>query len=201
MTLIAQLMLIVLAVSLDGFTVGFTYGLKKINITLITLLIIISCSGFVVFCSMTFGKIISQFISPQYASYMGGIILIGLGMYLISSIVRAHFNNIKKKNSSYTAIMKDPLIVDQDQSGSISAKEALVLGLALALDAFGAGFGASMIGYPTLVTTILIALASGFFVFSGFKLGHLIANFTMINRLTYFPPFLLIIIGITSFFK
>lgn len=201
MSLLIQLMLIVFAVSLDGFTVGITYGLKKINITITTLLIIVSCSGFVVFSSMTFGKIVSQFISPQTASYLGGFILICLGTFLIGSLVRTNVINGKKNNKSYSAIMQDPLIVDEDQSGAISAKEAFVLGLALALDAFGAGFGASMIGYPTVITTLLIAIASGLFVFSGFKLGHLIANFTMISKFTYFPPILLIFIGLTSFFK
>lgn len=201
MTLLIQLTLIVLAVSLDGFTVGLTYGLKKISITIKTLFIIISCSGLVVFSSMTFGKIISQFISPQLASNLGSLILICLGTFLIISLVRSHFQKKRKKNKSYSAIINDPLIVDEDKSGSISAKEAFVLGFALALDAFGAGIGAAMIGYPTIITTILIALASGLFVFSGFKLGHLFAKLTFINNFTYFPPFLLIFIGISSFFK
>lgn len=201
MTLLIQLMLIVLAVSLDGFTVGLTYGLKKISITITTLLIIISCSGLVVFSSMTFGKIISKFISPQLASNLGGLILICLGLFLIISLVRSHIQKAQTINQSYSAIIHDPLIVDKDKSGSISANEAFVLGIALALDAFGAGIGAAMIGYPTIITTFLIALASGFFVFSGFKLGHLFAKLTFINNFTYFPPLLLIFIGISSILK
>lgn len=200
MTLLWKWLLIVFAVSLDGFGVGFTYGLKKIKITLTTLVIVILCSGIVVGSAMVFGKIIIRIISPEYASYLGGIILICLGAYLFGSHVRTNQKEQKKQNG-YSAILKDPLIVDKDESGSISAKEALILGFALALDAFGAGIGASMIGYPMLSTTVIIALSSGVFVFLGVKLGDFIANFLWFGRMIYFPPLLLIAIGIASFFK
>src|SRR5699024_7912222 len=199
MTLLTQLLLIVFAVSLDGFTVGMTYGLRRISITFVTLIIIVSCSGFVVFLSMTAGNIVSAFIPPVYAIYIGGSILICLGLFLLFSIIRAKLIIKKANNSSYSSFIENPTIVDLDNSGTISINEAFVLGIALALDAFGAGFAAAMLGFPTVVTTVFIALASGLFVLSGFKLGHLLANIKWINELTYFPPILLIIIGLSSF--
>jgi len=199
MTLLTQLLFIVFAVSLDGFTVGMTYGLRRISITFITLIIIVSCSGFVVFLSMTAGNIVSAFIPPVYATYIGGSILICLGLFLLFSIIRAKLIIKKVNNHSYSSFIENPTIVDSDNSGTISINEAFVLGIALALDAFGAGFAAAMLGFPTVVTTIFIALASGLFVLSGFKLGHLLANIKWINELTYFPPILLIIIGLSSF--
>lgn len=197
---VTQLLFIMLAVSLDGFTVGITYGLRKITINLMTLTVIVFCSGSVVFFSMTVGNIISQLISPKYASYSGGIILICLGLFLFISVIRTKITMNKYTRTSYSAFIDNPTVVDLDRSGTLSFKEAFILGIALALDAFGAGLAAAMLGFPVILTTVIIAIASGLFVFSGFKLGHLLSEIKWINDLTYIPPLLLIMIGISSFF-
>lgn len=199
MIFLTQLLFIVFAVSLDGFTVGITYGLRKISITILTLMIIVACSGIVVFCSMVAGNVLSRFISPTYAAYSGSIILIGLGLFLLLSLVRTKIKIKKKPKSSYGSFIDNPTMVDSDNSGTLSISEALVLGIALALDAFGAGFAAAMLGFPVVTTTIFVAIASGLFVFSGFKLGHLLSHIKWINQLTYVPPILLIGIGLSSF--
>lgn len=199
MIFLTQLLLIVFAVSLDGFTVGMTYGLRKISITYVTLAIVMTCSGIVVFLAMTAGHSVSQFIPPIYASYSGGIILICLGLFLLFSVLQSKMSRKKLKEKSYALFIENPAIVDADHSGTLSIQEAFVLGIALALDAFGAGFAASMLGFPILLTTLFIALASGLFVLSGFKLGHLLAHIEWLSKLTFIPPVLLIIIGFSSF--
>lgn len=197
---ITQLLFIVFAVSLDGFTVGITYGLRKISITFFTCVIIMTCSGLVVFGAMTAGNILSQLISPTQASYIGGIIFICLGLFLSFSVFRSRSRRKKLKERSYASFIDNPTIVDADESGTLSIHEAFVLGIALALDAFGAGIAAAMLGFPVMVTTLLIALASGLFVYTGFKLGHRLAHIPWINDITYIPPLLLIGIGLSSFF-
>lgn len=199
MLFLTQLLVIVFAVSLDGFTVGMTYGLRKITITFSTLLIIITCSGLVVLCSMTVGYIVIKYIPNKYTAYSGGVILICLGVFLLISLIREKLQQKKQANSPYTSFIKDPTIVDADNSGTLSVSEAFVLGIALALDAFGAGFAAAMLGFSIIMTTTCIAVASGLFVFSGFRLGHLLANISWIKRLIYVPPLLLILIGTSSF--
>ena len=67
-------------------------------------------------------------------------------------------------------ILKTPSAADIDCSGSISAAEAAWLGAALSLDAFGAGIGASLLGYPSLLTALVIALFSGAFLRAGMHL-------------------------------
>lgn len=200
MAFIIPFILIVLAVSFDGFTVGITYGLRKISITIVTLFIIVFCSGSVVLFAMIFGKAISRYLQPEFTSYIGGTIFICLGLFLLFSLIKTNRKNNMNKSNTYGSIMQNPTIVDKDQSGSISPKEAIVLGFALALDGFGAGFGAAMLGYPMIVTTGFIALSSGLFVFSGFKLGAIFANIQWVRELTYLPPILLIIIGTSSLF-
>ena len=46
-------------------------------------------------------------------------------------------------------ILRKPTVADFDKSGTISAGEAL-LGIALSVDSFGAGIGASLLGMHPL---------------------------------------------------
>lgn len=204
MMYVVHLLFIVIAVSLDGVTVGITYGMRKITIAITSLLIIMLCSGIIVFTSMVIGHAFRQFITPHTAQQIGGVVLISLGIFITFSIWRSHVNEHKKiqaKNRPpLTTVICDPTSADQDMSGSISANEAIILGIALALDALGAGFGAAMLGYPPTLTACLIAFTSGFFVFIGIRLGLTLARNKGITKLTFLPPLLLISIGFASLF-
>lgn len=197
------LFFLVIAVSLDGFGVGITYGIRKINVPFVALLIIMACSGFIVLLSMTVGNIISSFISPYFSQMLGGAILIFLGLFSLLNIYRANSNldvpsqPIDKNNrfEHFKTVVTTPNQADLDQSGTISAGEALLLGAALALDAFGAGIGAAIVGYSPFITAILIAFMSGMFVLWGIKIGLLLSNLPKLERLTLLPPFILIALG------
>ena len=200
------LIFLVIAVSLDGFGVGITYGIQKIHVPLIALLIIMLCSGFIVLLSMTIGSMLSAFISPHIAKVFGGSILISLGVFSLYNIVRSKSNieETSKRSNKKEYVLKTVLInpdkADLDSSGVISANEALLLGIALALDAFGAGLGASIIGYSTLLTPILISCMSGLFVFSGIRIGLFLSKSKQLQKTTFIAPLLLIALGIYNIF-
>src|SRR5699024_580789 len=90
-----KLLSIVIAVSLDSFGVGMTYGMRKIKVHFFPLLIIMCCSGMMVFVAMTIGNIISAYISSNITSSIGGSILIFLGLFMLVSI----FSDNKKSFS------------------------------------------------------------------------------------------------------
>src|SRR5699024_1240480 len=102
----------------------------------------------------------------------------------------------RKKRAHFFNILSTPDQADLDHSGIISPNEALLLGIALALDAFGAGLGASIIGYQPLMTSLLIAFMSGAFVYAGIKTGFLIAKMKQLQKMAILPSLLLISIGI-----
>lgn len=195
------LLFLVIAVSLDGFGVGITYGMRKVLVPIHALMIIMLCSGIVVLASMTLGTMLRSFISPDIASMFGGIILILLGLFSLFNILRPNKSNTKEKEIKhrlydFKEVLKTPDKADLDKSGAISSSEALLLGIALALDAFGAGLGASMIGYSPLLTAGSVAFMSGLLVFCGIKIGILLSKNKHLQRLTLLPPFLLIGLGI-----
>jgi len=201
------LLFLVIAVSLDGFGVGITYGVRSIRVPLSALAIIMMISGLVVLASMTIGTMLSSVISPEWARMFGAGILIFLGLFALFNITRSKGKSEEKaikehkKIRIFKKVIKTPIHADIDQSGTISAKEAILLGTALALDAFGAGLGAAIIGYDPILTALLIALMSGFFVYSGIRLGIVLAGYKKIQELSFIAPLILIALGIFNMFK
>lgn len=93
-------------------------------------------------------------------------------------------------------ILRTPSMADVDRSGNISASEATLLGLALSLDAFGAGIGAALIGFAPLLTASIIALASGSFIAIGLRIGFRYAEREWMRKLSVLPGCVLILMGI-----
>ncbi|AGK55168.1 sporulation membrane protein YtaF [Bacillus sp. 1NLA3E] len=205
---IISLLLLAFAVSLDSFSVGFTYGLRKVRIPLKSILVISGCSAVVLIFAMAVGHLIENFFSPKIAQNAGGYILILLGAWIIyqffrpekmkeqTSIASTIINFEIKSLGLVINILRKPMSADFDKSGTIAGLEALLLGIALSLDAFGAGIGAAMLGFSPLYLAISVAIMSSLFVFVGMKLGSVFAHFEWIQKFTFLPGILLIVIGI-----
>ncbi|WHY70807.1 sporulation membrane protein YtaF [Fictibacillus enclensis] len=203
-----SMLLLAFAVSLDSFGTGLTYGMKEIKIPIKSVLIISSCSAITFFVAMGFGHFLERFLSPQAGQMAGGIILLGLGSYFLFQVAKPdkkaetvpEEKTIVKLEIKSLGIMiqilKKPTIADLDKSGSINGWEAVLLGVALSLDAFGAGIGAAMIDMPPITTAFTVAAMSSIFVLAGIKLGFAVSKVTWMKKLTFLPGILLIIIGL-----
>lgn len=203
-----SLFLLAFTVSLDSFSVGFTYGLRKVRIPLKSILIISFCSAVVLISAMGVGNFIEQLVSPHIAESMGGFILIILGAWVLLQFFRSE--KVKEPSVQKNTIikfeikslglviqiLKKPMSADFDQSGAITGLEAILLGLALSLDAFGAGIGAAMLGFSPLYLAASVALMSSLFVSLGIRLGATFAKSDWVQKLTFIPGILLIVIGI-----
>ncbi|MEK5060404.1 MULTISPECIES: MntP/YtaF family protein [unclassified Paenibacillus] len=225
------LLMLAFALSLDGFGIGITYGLRKMKIPWLSIVIISVCSGLVIGLSMQLGVLLSHLVSPDVASYIGAIILIGMGAWSLIQSLRAsaqpgqeetvngapvteeqewdedeqHIMKESKKTvflleiqkwGIVIQILKKPSAADMDDSGSISGYEAMWLGIALSLDAFGAGLGAALLGLPPLLTSVMIALFSGTFLVLGLRAGFRFASASWIRSFTALPAVMLIIMGL-----
>ncbi|UPK45861.1 manganese efflux pump [Paenibacillus pabuli] len=253
-----SLLALALALSLDGFGVGITYGLRRTKIPLLSIVVISICSGLVIALSMQVGVLLSHVVSPDVASIVGAVILIGIGAWSLLQLIRkrgkeqqetdngvsdrtvaaegsesgpilsgtqaSHEAQSKGRNQVLALelepsasggslermvftlelrklgvviqILRSPSKADMDNSGSISVQEAMWLGIALSLDAFGAGLGAALLGFPTLWTALVIALFSGAFLSLGMKVGLRFAALRWMKRLSVLPALLLMIMGI-----
>lgn len=200
MLFMAGLLFLVIAVSLDGFSVGLAYGMQRIRIPLSSLAMIMLLSGSIVFISMTLSALIQPYISPDIAEKIGGAILIILGTFSLWNILYNGQQKAKRESlPNIRTILVKPEKVDLDQSGTISLQESILLGIALSLDAFGAGFAAALLNYSPLLTTILIATFSGLFVYSGMNIGRFLAHKKRVRQMIYAPGLLLVAIGLIAF--
>ncbi|ALX50301.1 hypothetical protein AOX59_17980 [Lentibacillus amyloliquefaciens] len=198
------LILLIFGVSIDGFGVGMSYGVRRVHVPLVALVVIMLCSGLVVYLAMTIGNVLKTFITPAIADNIGGGIILVIGVYCLYNVLRSKketigsFSADQETWDQFKAVMKEPQQADLDQSGSISLSEAFLLGAALAIDAFGAGLGAAMLSYSPIVTALSIALMSGLLVFFGVRMGHFLSTKKWTQQLTLLPPFLLILLGIVN---
>lgn len=176
--MILKCILLALSASIDALSIGVTYGIKNTKMSktgnLIIFLILFCLSGISVFV----GHYISVVFSPTFSVLLGSSLLILLGIY-----------NIYKAQSTVSANF------DVDNSNYIDTKEALMLGLAVAVDASCVSLGSGMIGFGSLILPILMAVFHTFFV----NCGNFVAT-TIVKRLKISNKSLSILAGIILIF-
>ncbi|MCR8843642.1 MntP/YtaF family protein [Paenibacillus sp. SC116] len=237
----SSVFILAFALSLDSFGVGITYGLRRLRIGWLPVAIIAGCSGLMLYVSMQIGTIIMQVFSADVSRWLGALLLIGIGCWVLVQFFRtsseddeavyqtndiahtsekvvtsaiANTDSVHAETTRTIAtpatlfrlqlkrfgiiihILRSPAAADMDRSGTISPSEAAWLGAALSLDAFGAGIGAAMLGYPSLWTSLFIALFGGIFLKLGIHVGAAFARTEWIRKLTFVPGLLLIMMGI-----
>ena len=218
-----SLFVLAFAVSLDGFGVGLTYGLRKIRFPWWSLLVVTFCSALTILLAMQLGTLLSGYVSTQLAKDVGAVILIGVGSFAIYNMVtqkekepveeqaapstgtdiypeQTVLHLELKKIGLVIQILKTPSSADVDRSGDISSKEAILLGFALSMDGFGAGIGASLVGFHSIQTALTIALMNLLFIYTGMRVGTRYADLKLFHKLAFLPGMMLILIGISKFF-
>jgi putative Mn2+ efflux pump MntP len=94
-----SVVLLAIAVAIDGFWGGFAYGLRKIKIDLSSLVIISFWSVILTLITMLLGKTLMNYISLNTAKWIGAFLLIGIGIYAIKEGVE-HRNKVKDEINS-----------------------------------------------------------------------------------------------------
>jgi putative sporulation protein YtaF len=211
MTQYLSLVLLAFAVSLDSFSVGFTYGLRKMKIPFKSIVIIACCSALTLLLAMGVGSTIATVLSPTVAEKIGGLVLVGIGAWVLFQFFKPSKQSTEQLEEKVLLkfeikslgvvinILRKPMVADFDKSGTITGIEALMLGLALSLDAFGAGVGAALLGYSPWLMAIFVAVMSSLFVTLGIYSGRTFSEIKWVQKFSFLPGVMLIVIGIWKF--
>ena len=78
-----QLIILSVALSMDGFGVGVSLGMRSMRIPFKSIVVISICSAISLGMAMLIGEFISQYVSQGAAGKTGGVILILLGMWFL----------------------------------------------------------------------------------------------------------------------
>lgn len=174
MHLLSSLLFAVCA-NIDNFTVGIAYGIKKIKIGLISNLLIALITGAGTFVSMAVGLWLSRFLPVSAANLIGSVILIILGVFVAADFFKAKKRQKANKNDRgdfCSKILEEPELADQNSSGTIDVKESLLLAVALSVNNFGLGIGASITGLNIFATVLCTVLGSILSIILGCLLGR-----------------------------
>lgn len=208
---IMSLILLCLAVSLDSFIAGVTYGTRNIAVPINSLFILGLVTLVCCTVPMFIGRFIGNVIEPSVAIISGSTILLLIGFYNIFhqyllKILQANSlderrNLTLKMGRVIICIMADPEYVDFDHSKSISPQEALFLGFALGLDNMAAIFGACLIGVLPAQTPILMALIQMGLVFLGIRIAGFLSLDNLTIRWPYLPGAILVLMALLRLVK
>ena len=169
--------LLAIALSIDGFGVGMAYGMRNITFTILPIILITLCAAGSMTLSLIAGHLVASFIPYYLAGVIGGTILLIIGLWqLVEGLKKYYVDDVLlsiklKMFGLVLQIIREPEHADMDKSGDINYREALVLGIALNMDVIGAGFGAGIAGY----SSILIPIVSGA-LFAALLLGLILGE-------------------------
>ncbi|MFS0558341.1 sporulation membrane protein YtaF [Brevibacillus sp. 179-C9.3 HS] len=224
------LLLVSLAISMDSVSVGLTYGLRKMRMPFLSLVVVSGCSFAVVYGVMLVGSSLTEWFTPEIGKYIGAAVLILMGLFTLWRLIAIRSGTEAQESTAAGStavvvaekqeepepivllsqfrifgvmiqILKDPSKADADRSGHIMGWEAVMLGLALSLDAFGAGISLTFLGYSPLLVALCIAVMSALLLVVGIALGRRAGKARWLTRLTWLPPILLICIGVAKSLK
>ena len=206
--------ILAISASIDSFGVGITYGIKKTKISIAAIIVLLILSIFFTSVSITFGNILSSYISPSISSIIGASILILIGIFILYGAIfkNEKISKSKSEHKEYSFfikflgitvnIIKDPINSDFDNSNKIDIKEAIFLGIAMSLDSISIGFGCSTIGINSFLFPLLTSFFQILFLCTGKVLGKKISSISSIpqNIWNIISGVILICMGIVKFF-
>jgi Predicted membrane protein len=182
--------------------IGLAYGARKINVPFKSNLAIALFSGIATLLSSLLGNILTNQIPSYIGKTIGGSIVGVMGLFTILNYLhnrhksqKTHANGIQYIDE-LKAVMDDPGIADRDYSGDISLKESILLGVALASNCLGTGFGAGMSGINTFVMSGAVVVFSLATISAGAIIGRRYASRFLGEKATVISGILLLLIGI-----
>ncbi len=200
-----------ISLTLDSFGVGVAYGLKKIKIGPGAKCAMCLISFLLALLSISVGQFLNTFLPTTIGQYISILLLLILGIYMIFSSFQENknpellpqksrevnqkvFNLFFEKLGLSITIIKYPQCGDFDHSNTIDIKEALYIGLALSLDALGAGIGLGISGQSGIFYALLVGIFQYFFITLGIWGGKKLHLSTKMNEtvLAVLPGIILI---------
>ena len=200
-----EIVLLLLAISLDSFVASIHYGIKKIKIPFSSILVINLICSSLLGISIFLGKEAQKFLPDGTTSLISFIILFLLGVYyLFEGLIKFYLESKKNKQGEVQIkfadirfminIYIDETRADKDKSKVLDYKEAVYLAVALSLDSLTIGFGSGLSDMNYLNIMLLSFVAGFFSIFLGLTIGERLSREIKFN-LSWISGILLIILA------
>lgn len=181
------LLLFLTAVSVDSLTAGLTYGTQRVKLRPASCLILIFVPAFFITAANRIGSFLYFFLPQAILPFLSFTLLLLLSFSKLTesllrfltrkypSLTRNWGWKIKQLNIIFTVYLS-PEDANQDDLQILSAREALLLSLALSLDSVLAGMAFTATRLPLLPLFLLAALFNLLLFGAGYGFGHLVSS-------------------------
>ena len=181
-----SILLLAASSTADNVGVGIAFGARRMNVPLVPNLLIAFITGAGTLVSMLAGKTIAGFLTPQTANLLGGLVIIGTGVWVFVQETRRFLRPGSGEKDRQArgepvlhgsgpkrllVILDNPCAIDRDASNRIRLKETLLLGLALTLNNLVNGLAAGIMGLSPTLTTLLVMVFSIPTIWLGIRTG------------------------------
>ncbi|MCF8565457.1 sporulation membrane protein YtaF [Alicyclobacillus tolerans] len=168
-----------LSSSIDNFGVGVSYGVTKIKIGFLPNLLIAVIAFAFSILGIYFGGYISKIMPGTLSTVVAAlfVFIIGVRIILITlSSKRRRSSNDATSRKGLQSYIQDPENADKDKSGEISLVEALVLGVAVSMNALTNGLGAGLMRLSPIYVSTSAGVFSFLAIWWGVSLGERVAH-------------------------
>lgn len=192
--MILGVILLAVSLSMDSFGIGISYGIRSIKISVKAKIIMCFISIVFTSISMLLGNILTNIIPYNLSKFIGAGMLILFGLFII---FESFYKKIKVKNDNdrpkgllknlfnflgiSIKIIRNPICGDIDKSSDIDCREAIYLGVALSIDAFGAGIGYAVSGFNSMFIPVVTAVFQYVFLSCGWFFGKRLRIFNNVD--------------------
>lgn len=189
---VSSLLIFLTAVSLDSLTAGFSYGTKKVRVEILSLLILSCVPSVFITAASSIASLLGSFFPAGVLPFLSFSILFAIGSAklfesLIRHLAKKHPGlvgnrgcKIKQLHIIFTVYLS-PEEANQADLQVLSAKEALLLSLALSLDSVLAGMAFTASGIPPLALLLSAILFHLLLFPAGYAFGRLLSHMLHID--------------------
>ena len=206
--LFPALLFFLLAVTLDSLTAGLTYGTRKVRIQPLSYLILICIPALFITAANQLGTLLACLLPPQVLPWISFLLLFLLG---ISKIMESLIRRLAVKHPSLTrnwgckikqiniifTIYLSPEDANIEDLQILSAKEALLLSLALSLDSILVGMAFTTDAVSWVFLFLLAVLFNLLFFLIGYLAGHVLCHLFHVD-LSWLSGLLLLLLALQA---
>lgn len=186
-----------IASNLDNAGVGIAYGVRRIHIPWVQNLVITVISFVATLFAGLFGHFITTWVSRSVGTWIGTIVIVAVGVWVLSQPFIAHRPRPEKERGGFiTAILRNPEEADRNRNQAIGLGESFILGIALAMNALAGGFDAGITKLDVLWTSVSVGLFSFILLGLAAFAGERYAAERLGEKATIAAGILLILVGI-----
>ena len=167
-----QPILMAISANLDDLGVSFSLGLEKGEINLRSILGIGVISGLTMTAGLLLGNQLENLLPERFEIYISVAVFGGFGLWFIWQGIVEENEKRKKLNGK----LKDRLEKEPIKEEPMSWQIIILLGLTLGINSLALGFSGGLQDFPILFTSLFTMATSIIFIWSGTRLGGVLAK-------------------------